>query len=181
MCIRDRFTSAGLRFGRIRNKNGGLSVTDRYGFYVDLDTAKLIPDSAPPRFRTATLPHCQPDMIGVATHRESCEVLQSTCLPVHQIEFQGHSLPIPKDEDAYLELKYPNWRVPKKLDKGSDTTPWDSFKAQIWVITECYYLCAVLTRVVLVDFPVLCVLVPFALVGVLIAHWVHQNSQRKVV
>jgi len=167
---RGLFAAAGLSFNANRNKYGGLQVVNQYNFYTDIDTTSLVirdPEDSDPRpvatpdqvpegalVIDTTLPHCQPDIIDTDTHRIACERPYSMLAPVHKLELlvqtttftQSLSFSVPRDVHGFLKYKYgTTWKLPKKYDKGSDTTRWDTLKATYLLrIIEFYFVCTVL-------------------------------------
>jgi len=175
-CERDfgYFAENGLRFLDDRNPNGGIAVRDEYQFYVDVDTASLIPDDPEgvQILRDTTLPHCQPDVITTGSHRTACERpldmmvdVCKSCLSVHWpagcenkkiVSLHGpcttgemhgvYKFSAPNRTEDFLATKYPDWKIPRSMDKGTDTTPGDTFKAHIHFIVEFCQVVIILTR-----------------------------------
>lgn len=143
------FQAHGLTFNRERNANGGLAVRDQYNFYADVDTTVLVQGDSGPLLRDKTLPHCQPGIIGQATHRVACERPVGMCLPAQVLDLGKHQFLVPRDSAAFLELKYPGWQVPKRYDKGTDTTWWDTFKSNNLWFTDFLFVVSMGVRVVI--------------------------------
>lgn len=175
-CERDfkYFEKAGLNFVDDRNKNGGIAVRDKYQFYVDVDTTSLLPTQHGEilTLRDTTLPHCQPDIIHTGSHRSACDHplemvvdVCSSCVSMHwpagcQTEeivallgpcasgsLHGiYKFSAPNQTEAYLATKYPNWKTPRSMDKGTDTTPGDIFKAHFHLAVEFFQVVLIMSR-----------------------------------
>ena len=56
---------------------------------------------------------------------------------------------VPHDAAGFLELKYPGWQTPKRYDKGTDTTAWDTFKSNNLWFTDFLFVTSMGVRIVI--------------------------------
>ena len=71
------------------------------------------------------------------------------CLPAQVLDLGKHQFLVPQDSAAFLELKYPGWQTPKRYDKGTDTTLWDTFKSNNLWFTDFLFVISMGVRVVI--------------------------------
>jgi len=64
----------------------------------------------------------------------------------HDVQKQQSFL-VPHDAAGFLELKYPGWQTPKRYDKGTDTTAWDTFKSNNLWFTDFLFVTSMGVRI----------------------------------
>ena len=145
------FDKHNYRFDGNRNRNGGIKVSDSYGFYCDIDTAVEEQHT----LRCVTLPYCQPGVIETLDHARFCRINKTLVEPLDVALFRGAALPVPGNTRAFLELKYgATWATPAQFDKGADTNPWDTFKSKIGWVVEVVFIVKYAYAWVRTDWPI---------------------------
>lgn len=136
-CGAPKFRELGLELDLQRNSIGGIKLSDAYGYYVDMDTWGADPHDPETQLRCRTLPYCQPGFIDTGDHAQFCRIRKDIILPTKAVVWRGQVARVPHRVEELLVLRYgEGWRVPRKFDKGTDTTPWDTFKARIYPVIE---------------------------------------------
>lgn len=139
-CGAPKFRALNLELDLHRNDFGGLMLRDPYGYYADLDTWGTDPED-PELLRCLTLPYCQPEFLETDSHAQFCRIRRQILLPTQVSQWQGQPARVPHRVEDLLVLRYGDgWRVPRKFDKGTDTTPWDTFKARISPVIEAWFV-----------------------------------------